>query len=415
MGSPGNEALGIDPQELTVRKGEYPESESPLETAWTFWYDKKTSDKKESDQYIEGLTQLGTFNTIEGFYRHYTYLLRPSEFPRDHNVFLFRKGFKPMWEEFPEGGCWIIRIKRKGVSQNYVNRMWENLLLACIGEAFDMPDVVGCVLSTRLKDDVLSIWNLSNKRLQARFRIGEMLKEVLDLDMNALIQYKDHYQSLQDYSTYRNARNFMFLPSPSATPQQANLATPVIGSQRHGPQSELPGDAELDDGLLPPAMIDLGPAAVDSDGFDEDAGTSLFKKGVGAGKSPAMNASAAPFSPAPGAGGKSPALDARAAPFSPSLLLQKSPALNPGALAFTPPTRLLASDLGCDETDKPAGAAAEKEKTASDKGGKAAAVGEGGGKKAAAAPSTGPRGGPSGAMSYAAMAAKAKLKDDKAQ
>merc|ERR1711879_1140280 len=80
---------------------------------------------------MEGLRQLGSFNTIEGFYRHYTYLLRPSELPRDHNVLLFRKGYKPMWEEFPEGGCWIIRIKRK-VSQSYVNRMWENLLIACI-------------------------------------------------------------------------------------------------------------------------------------------------------------------------------------------------------------------------------------------------------------------------------------------
>ncbi|CAL1163848.1 unnamed protein product [Cladocopium goreaui] len=100
-------------------------------------YDKKTSDRKESEQYMEGLKQLGSFNTVEGFYRHYSFLLRPSELPRDHNVLLFRKGYRPMWEEFPEGGCWIIRIKRKA-SQNYVNRMWENLLLAFIGEESEL-------------------------------------------------------------------------------------------------------------------------------------------------------------------------------------------------------------------------------------------------------------------------------------
>merc|ERR1719313_2068046 len=136
-----------------------------------------------------------------------------------------------MWEEFPEGGCWIIRIKRKAslvqANVGYVNAMWESLLFACIGEAFEMPAVVGCVLSTRLKDDVLSVWNFSNAGNDSRFRIGERLKEILDLDMNTLIQYKDHMQSLQDYSTYRNAKNYMFAPSPGTTPQIGTLETPV--------------------------------------------------------------------------------------------------------------------------------------------------------------------------------------------
>lgn len=277
----------LKPEELTVRDGEYPPEEHPLETAWTFWYDKKTSNRKESDQYIEGLRQLGSFNTIEGFYRHYAYLLRPSELPRDHNVLLFRKGYKPMWEEFPEGGCWIIRIKRK-VSLNYVNRMWENLLLSCVGEAFDMPDVVGCVLSTRLKDDVLSVWNLSNRRAQARFRIGEKLKEILDLDMNALIQYKDHMQSLQDYSTYRNAKNYMFAPSPTCTPQM------------EGP----PNDVEFDlQGMLPPSALDemLPTAAVDTDPSyrhgEEEPWAASSSSARRPPSSPGMRAAAAPYSP----------------------------------------------------------------------------------------------------------------------
>lgn len=287
------QTCGISPEDLHVNDGEYPPSETPLETAWTFWYDKKTTDRKESDQYMEGLKQLGSFNTIEGFYRHYTYLLRPNELPRDHNILLFRKGYKPMWEEFPEGGCWIIRVKRKA-SQCYVNRMWENLLLASIGEEFELPDVVGCVLSTRLKDDVLSVWNLTNRDTPARFRIGEKLREILDLDMNALIQYKEHMQSLQDYSTYRNARNYMFAPSPGATPLQGTLETPIpTPMQTH---MGIP-DHDLDQDLLPPAAIDtmLPPAAIDAEVFtagtfyqavDED-------KEASAGPKPQPTASAA--------------------------------------------------------------------------------------------------------------------------
>jgi len=303
------QTFGIAPEELQVQAGEHAEGESPLETAWTFWYDKKTSDKKESEQYMEALKQLGTFNTIEGFYRHYSFLLRPSELPRDHNVYLFRKSYKPMWEEFPEGGCWIIRIKRKA-SQNYVNHMWENLLMACIGEAFEMPDVVGCVLSTRLKDDVLSVWNLSNRGTSARFRIGERLKEILDLNMTALIQYKDHMQSLQDFSTYRNAKNYMFAPSPAVTPLQGTLDTPVHSYQGNPPEQD------LDSSMLPPAAMDdmLPPAAVDSEGFGgdmpgwadigklgEQATASGAATGAGSsstvGKSPALSCSAAPWFP----------------------------------------------------------------------------------------------------------------------
>lgn len=302
-------------EELRAREGEYPADEALLETPWTFWYDKKTSDKKESDQYMEGLRQLGTFGTIEGFYKHYTYLLRPSELPRDHNVWLFRKGYKPMWEEFPEGGCWIVRIKKK-VSQSYVNRMWENLLLACIGEEFEMPDVVGCVLSTRIKDDVLSIWNLSNHDTNNRFRIGEKLKEVLDLDMNALIQYKDHMQSLQDYSTYRNARNYMFAPSPSCTPMQTTLDTPLHSAL----DTPLMGDFDLDQGMLPPAAIDemLPPAAIDSEAF---AGSGSGFVGDSMWSAPATQAKSSPA----------------AQPTSSPALHRLSPPLSPAAAPWYPP------------------------------------------------------------------------------
>mmetsp|Transcript_41510 Transcript_41510/g.89146 ORF Transcript_41510/g.89146 Transcript_41510/m.89146 type:complete len:614 (-) Transcript_41510:234-2075(-) len=326
------QTCGIDPEELRVREGEHPANEHPLETAWTFWFDKKTSDRKESDQYMEGLRQLGSFNTVEGFYRHYTHLLRPSELPRDHNCYMFRKNYKPMWEEFPEGGCWIIRIKRKA-SQNYVNHMWENLLLACIGEAFEMPDVVGCVLSTRIKDDVLSIWNLTNRDTPARFRIGERLKEVLDLNMTALIQYKDHMQSLQDYSTYRNARNYMFAPSPNMTPMQHVLDTPLygaIGTPDHGFS-----EAEH---LLPPGMMDddlLPPAAVDSEGF-----------GGGWPASGLVGGSVAERSSSGLLSGKSPGLVPQAPP---NITKTKSPALSASAPPWTGGMGLSSSSVGAAE------------------------------------------------------------------
>lgn len=39
---------------------------------------------------------------------------------------LFRKGKKPMWEEFKEGGTWIIHFKKR--EYDILNKKWESLL-----------------------------------------------------------------------------------------------------------------------------------------------------------------------------------------------------------------------------------------------------------------------------------------------
>mmetsp|Transcript_97014 Transcript_97014/g.313269 ORF Transcript_97014/g.313269 Transcript_97014/m.313269 type:complete len:233 (-) Transcript_97014:95-793(-) len=205
------EAAGLVPATWPrVEEGSFPDGEHPLETAWTLWVDKKSSDRKEQSAYIEGLKQLGTFRTIEEFLRLYAFVKKPSSFPRDYNLFCFRSGCQPMWEEFPDGGCWNYRMRRGGGAEDPVDRAWESLLIACLGEAFETPDVVGCVMGSRVKEIAISVWNASNtKDPQVRFKIGERMREVLCLNTNALLEYKNHQSSMQDFSTYRNAQVYI--------------------------------------------------------------------------------------------------------------------------------------------------------------------------------------------------------------
>lgn len=56
------------------------------------------------------------------------YMKKPSEMPREIDLFFFREGEVPMWEESPNGGIWIIKIKK----EDNVNKMWESLLLSLI-------------------------------------------------------------------------------------------------------------------------------------------------------------------------------------------------------------------------------------------------------------------------------------------
>mmetsp|Transcript_72716 Transcript_72716/g.164998 ORF Transcript_72716/g.164998 Transcript_72716/m.164998 type:complete len:230 (-) Transcript_72716:153-842(-) len=209
-GEEEEEADGLPTAWPRVKEGDFPSGEHALETAWTLWVDKKSSDRREQTAYIEGLKQVGTFKTIEQFFRLFAFIKKPSKFPRDYNLFCFRSGCKPMWEEFPDGGCWNYRIRRIGGSDDPVDISWESLLIACLGEHFETPDVVGCVMSSRVKEIALSVWNASNtSNTQVRFKIGERMREVLSLNTNALLEYKNHQSSMQDFSTYRNAQVYI--------------------------------------------------------------------------------------------------------------------------------------------------------------------------------------------------------------
>ena len=88
-----------------------------LNGAWSFWYDKKQS-KKSGDatsEFRQRLHKIGTFDTVEGFWKLYCYLKRPSSLDINVNLYLFRDGprIAPMWEAFPRGGCWILKVKKK--------------------------------------------------------------------------------------------------------------------------------------------------------------------------------------------------------------------------------------------------------------------------------------------------------------
>ena len=56
-----------------------------------------------------------------------------------------------MWEESPQGGIWITKLK----FHENVDLMWESLMFSIIGEQFNEPNVIGISLSLRQKDKLL--------------------------------------------------------------------------------------------------------------------------------------------------------------------------------------------------------------------------------------------------------------------
>lgn len=102
-----------------------------------------------------------------------------------------------------EGGKWRIRL-RKGLGSRY----WEELVLAIIGEQFDVGDeICGAVISVRPAEDVLSVWTKTADNLEATTQIRDQLRRILHLPANIPMDYKKH----QD--------------TPSTKPANPNTAT----------------------------------------------------------------------------------------------------------------------------------------------------------------------------------------------
>eukprot|EP00270_Netrium_digitus_P015525 TRINITY_DN5453_c0_g2_i1.p1 TRINITY_DN5453_c0_g2~~TRINITY_DN5453_c0_g2_i1.p1 ORF type:complete len:229 (-),score=65.04 TRINITY_DN5453_c0_g2_i1:305-991(-) len=145
--------------------------------------------------YEDTIVRISSFSTVEGFWRSYCHLTRPDALPRPTDIHLFRTGIRPLWEDAANrtGGKLIIRL-RKGLAAH----LWENLLLAFVGEQLDASEsLCGVVVSIRYNEDILSIWNRSAAELANREELKESVRKALQLPAAYPIEYRAHDRALK--------------------------------------------------------------------------------------------------------------------------------------------------------------------------------------------------------------------------
>jgi len=202
--------------------------EHRLHSPWSFYFVKKLNRGENLANYEKNLTKLGQVNSIESFWRMYSNLQSPDAIPKDHDLFLMRQQLIPAWESFPNGGCWILKVrKRNGI----INRLWEELLFATVAELFDEADLVGVGVATRTKEDVISVWNRDNTVKETHMKIGEKLKSILNLDHSTQVEYKPFRMAIQDGSSFRNAKPYFYaatnLGQKTTPPSQDGSTNPT--------------------------------------------------------------------------------------------------------------------------------------------------------------------------------------------
>ncbi|KAJ1937418.1 hypothetical protein FBU59_004754 [Linderina macrospora] len=172
-----------------------------LRSAWAFWFMHRAPGEKITD-YESAMIRLASFATVEGFWSVYSHLRRPNQVPTITDYHLFRDAVRPVWEDPANmnGGKWMIRLK-KGLA----TRLWERLAMAVVGDVFDVGDeVCGIVLSIRNSEDILSLWNRTAVDAKTNVHIRDIIKQVLEIPAETIMEYKAHNDSLKDNSSFRN-------------------------------------------------------------------------------------------------------------------------------------------------------------------------------------------------------------------
>lgn len=184
----------------------------PLEFEWTFWYDKRPAAGKrmkgEQESYENNLRPIGTFGTVEDFWRYYNHLVKPSRLEINSNYHFFKEGIKPMWEDSAnsKGGKWVLTFRDK----NLLDTCWENVVLGLVGETLDMEDeITGAVVSRRKAGDRIAIWNRSKDNEAAILGVGRKLKALLGVDPNKVnSSYQSHEDSMKSGASYSNPSRY---------------------------------------------------------------------------------------------------------------------------------------------------------------------------------------------------------------
>jgi len=184
---------------------DYPHDQSPLEYRYTFWLSKRKTAKAKHN-YENSMMKLGSFETVQQFWRTYSFMKRPTKIDDQCDLMLFKYGIRPLWEEESnrDGGRWSIRVKRHNT-----DRYWENAIMAMIGEQFMVGnEICGMVLSLRYPWDNLSVWHRNSSDKHVITKIGDSLRRILNLPKlgGPQMDYRAHVSSLDKADQKRQAK-----------------------------------------------------------------------------------------------------------------------------------------------------------------------------------------------------------------
>ena len=176
-----------------------------LNCEWTFFY----ASRKEKDHHIpyeQRIEEIFSFSTLKEFFTHFMFIKSIESIPRNNEISIFKKGYKPLWENTPESALWFYRFHPE--DDKFLNVKWEQLIFALIGEQFDEPNILGAVLSKRGRETVIELWFNYFGFDKIKSKLENKFRAIIGLGNDDMLFFKENKYSCKDKSSLRNAEKY---------------------------------------------------------------------------------------------------------------------------------------------------------------------------------------------------------------
>jgi len=152
-----------------------------LKHEWTMWYaHAKNHDSTQTEK-------IGTFATVQTFWRYYNQLVDPSKFPHKTNLSVFKIDATTGADTpaAPSSACkWTIPC-----SKTDTGKVWMKILLALIGEQFTHSSLItGAVLAVRPVMDNVILWG-NQANIEQVEAVTTQVRKLVENDTNHLLSF----------------------------------------------------------------------------------------------------------------------------------------------------------------------------------------------------------------------------------
>ncbi|ODO01864.1 hypothetical protein L198_02592 [Cryptococcus wingfieldii CBS 7118] len=184
----------------------------PLRQDWSLSYVHRPPNAKVD--YEKEIRRVATFGSIESFLHLYSHLTPVNELPpvTDMLVFVSRIARPGIWEEMRDGGRFTIRLVHP-----ITPVLYESLLFSLIGDQFDESDhVVGCVLSVRQAEGILSVWVEDESDAVRSGALKAKILSLLNLPLTTVCDYRANRALLENANKSHTTTSSSSTTNPSS-------------------------------------------------------------------------------------------------------------------------------------------------------------------------------------------------------
>lgn len=157
-----------------------------LPMAWQIWY---YNDWRNTKRVYE-------FENVADFWGAHHNALRLSLWPGHTNLGIFHKGQRPVWDDHPEGGKWIVQLKKQESE-----RVWLEVLLLLVGGVFPGEcGIIGALVNIRDAGDRLNIWTTTVE--ESEIFVTFIRSQKQKFPGNLLFELKSNRDACKNQSSY---------------------------------------------------------------------------------------------------------------------------------------------------------------------------------------------------------------------